>query len=187
MTEALVPRLQRIRLVLLDVDGVLTDGRLHYGASGDEGRSFHVRDGSAIKLARDGHLNVGLLSGRRLEAVERRALELGMTEIHQGHRVKEPVWEEILARLDLTDEEVAYVGDDFLDLPLLRRAGFAAAPADASPEVLAVAHWTASRPGGHGCVREVLELVLRAQGRWDDLVEKTIDPGRSGPGASATR
>ena len=167
-------RMGRVRLVLLDVDGVLTDGRLHYGEAGDHGRSFHVRDGSAIKLAQAGGLEVGILSGRTIGAVARRAGELGMTEVHQGRRLKEPAWEEILARRGLEDQHVAFMGDDYLDVALLRRAGLAAVPADAAAEALACAHFVATRPGGAGCVRELLEAILRSRGQWDDLVRREL-------------
>ena len=169
-------RLQRVRLVLLDVDGVLTDGRLLYGAEGDMGRWFHVRDGSAMRLSQSEGIAVGILSGREHDAVRHRAEELGLEEIHQGHPIKEPVWDEILARRGLADEDVAFMGDDFLDLPVLRRAGLAAAPADATAEVLAAAHWTASVPGGAGCVRELLEAILRAQDLWNVAVERRLRP-----------
>ena len=165
-------RARRVRLVLLDVDGVLTDGRLWFGPGGDEGRAFHVRDGSGIALARRAGLAVGILSGRQVEAVRRRAEELRLEEIHQGHRVKEPVWDEILRRRGLDDAEVAYMGDDFLDLPLLRRAGLAAVPADAAAVARAASHWVARAAGGAGCVRELLEVIVSAQGSWDAEIER---------------
>jgi 3-deoxy-D-manno-octulosonate 8-phosphate phosphatase (KDO 8-P phosphatase) len=171
-------RLARIRLLLLDVDGVLTDGRLHYDASGDTGRAFHVRDGTAIKLAQSCGLPVGIISGRDTVATKRRAQNLGLTDVVQGRRHKEPAWVDILARHGLTDAEVAYMGDDFIDLPLLRRAGLAAAPRDAVPEVLAVAHWVSSRDGGDGCVRDFVETILKARGAWDEAVNRSIETPR---------
>jgi 3-deoxy-D-manno-octulosonate 8-phosphate phosphatase (KDO 8-P phosphatase) len=172
--EAIRDRMRRVRLVLLDVDGVLTDGGLRFGPRGDEGRRFHVRDGTAIKLALSAGLPVGILSGRRAEAVRHRAEELGLPEIHQGRREKLAAWREILDRRDLADADVAFMGDDVLDLPLLRRAGLAACPSDASAECLDAAHWVATRAGGAGCVRELLEAVLRAQDAWDDAVAREI-------------
>lgn len=166
MSEDLQERLARIRLVLLDVDGVLTDGRIWYGPDGDQVRSFHVRDGLAIKAAQAAGLAVGIITGRDTAATARRAAELGLDELHQGHRKKLPVWEDILQRRGLDGEQACYMGDDLLDLPLLERAGLAAAPADAVPEVHAVAHWTSSRAGGDGCVRELLETLLRSRGAW---------------------
>ena len=176
--DALQARCREIRLVLLDVDGVLTDGRLHYDASGDAGRRFHVRDGSAVKLAMGAGLQVGILSGKTSAAVAHRAQDLGLTEVHQGERVKAPAWERMLARLGLPERQVAYMGDDWLDLSVLRRAGLSAAPCDASHEVLDAVHFVARAPGGGGCVRELLELVMRAQGTWVGAVEAGL---RGGP------
>ena len=171
-------RMKRVKLVLLDVDGVLTDGRIHYGPDGDHGRSFHVRDGSAIKLAQSAGLEIGIISGRTVAAVARRASELGMAEVHQGRRLKEPAWTEILMRRGLADHEAAFMGDDYLDVPLLSRAGLAAVPADAAPEALAASHWVATKPGGSGCVRELLEAILRARGVWEDLVRRELQGRR---------
>jgi 3-deoxy-D-manno-octulosonate 8-phosphate phosphatase (KDO 8-P phosphatase) len=173
-SEELAGRFARIRLLLLDVDGVLTDGRLVYGPDGDTSRAFHVRDGTAIKLAQACGLAVGIVSGRDTRATAHRAADLGLAEVHQGRRVKEPAWDEILARRGLRDDEVAFMGDDFLDLPLLRRAGLAAAPRDAAPEVLAAAHWISSRDGGDGCVRELVETILRSRGEWSAAVERAL-------------
>jgi 3-deoxy-D-manno-octulosonate 8-phosphate phosphatase (KDO 8-P phosphatase) len=173
-------RLEGVRLVLFDVDGVLTDGRLGYGPDGDEGREFNVRDGSVIKLAQAAGLPVGILTGRQTAATARWAQDLGLAEIHQGRRDKLPVHERILSERGLFDEQVAYMGDDLLDLPVLARVGLAAAPADACPEVLELAHWRSSRRGGDGCARELLEEVLKARGLWQDLIEKEIWPGGSG-------
>lgn len=166
MKAELSERLRELRLLLLDVDGVLTDGRLVYGPEGDAGRLFNVRDGYGIKALQGAGLAVGIITGRRTEATARRAAELGLEEVWQGKRRKLPVWEEILERRGLKAEQAAYMGDDLLDLPLLERAGLAAAPADAVDEVLEAAHWTATRRGGEGCVRELCETILRARGAW---------------------
>jgi 3-deoxy-D-manno-octulosonate 8-phosphate phosphatase (KDO 8-P phosphatase) len=109
--------------------------------------------------------------------VARRAAELGITECVQGHRRKEPEWDALTARLGLPDDDVAYMGDDYLDVPVLRRAGLAAAPADAAPEALEASHWAASRPGGRGAVRDLVELILRARGAWDRAIEREIGGG----------
>jgi len=174
--EELLARARRVRLVLLDVDGVLTDGVLSYGPTGDERRAFFVRDGSAIKLLQQEGVPVGLITGRTTVATALRAEELVLEEVHQGRRLKEPCFDEILARRGLSDEHVAFMGDDWLDLPLLRRAGLAAAPADASPEALAAAHFVAPAPGGRGAVRALAELVLRARGTWDAAVARALAP-----------
>ena len=170
-------RASRVRLVLLDVDGVLTDGTLRYGPEGDLERDFFVRDGSALRLLRHAGVQAGIITGRQAAAIARRAADLGLAECLQGRRLKEPAWDEVLARHGLRDEDVAYMGDDFLDLPLLRRAGLPAVPADGSPEALATAAWTASSPGGRGAVRELAELVLRARGAWDAAVAAELSGG----------
>ena len=164
-------RARRVRLVLLDVDGVLTDGRLLYYSDGSEGRAFFVRDGMAIRVGREAGLLFGIISGRQSEVVTRRAAELGIGEVHQGVYNKVERFEEIAERLALTAEAVCFVGDDLIDVPLMRRVGFAAAPADAAPEAREAAHFVATRGGGLGAVREVVEFVLRADGRWDEVVE----------------
>jgi len=166
MSTELQERLARIRLVLLDVDGVLTDGRILYGPDGDQGRAFHVRDGLAIKAAQAAGIAVGIITGRETAATARRAADLGLDELHQAKRTKLPVWREVLERRGLEDAQACYMGDDLLDLPLLERAGLAAAPADAVPEILAAAHWTSARQGGDGCVRELFETLLRSRGAW---------------------
>jgi 3-deoxy-D-manno-octulosonate 8-phosphate phosphatase (KDO 8-P phosphatase) len=176
LDEDLLARARRVRLVLLDVDGVLTDGVLGYGSSGDEGRSFFVRDGSAIKLLQAEGVPVGLITGRTTAATALRAEELALEEVHQGRRLKEPCFDEILARRGLADEEVAFMGDDWLDLPLLRRAGLAAAPSDASAEARAAAHFVAASPGGRGAVRDLAELVLRSRGAWEAAIARALAP-----------
>jgi 3-deoxy-D-manno-octulosonate 8-phosphate phosphatase (KDO 8-P phosphatase) len=166
VSAGLEERLRGLRLLLLDVDGVLTDGRLGYGPEGDTGRLFHVRDGYGIKALQRGGVAVGIITGRSTEATARRAAELGLDEVWQGKRRKLPIWEEILERRGLPAGQVAYMGDDLLDLPLLERAGLAAAPADAVDEVLAAAHWRSTQRGGEGCVRDLCETILRARGAW---------------------
>ena len=171
---ALTARAQQVKAIVLDCDGVLTDGSLVYDGDGDAQRSFFVRDGSAMKLALAEGLKVAILSGRESRAMLRRATELGLTECVQGRRRKLPAWHELLTRLGVTEQEAAYMGDDFLDLPVLRRAGLAAVPADASSEARDAAHFIASRPGGRGAVRDLVELILRARGTWDSAIEKDL-------------
>ena len=173
-----VTRARRIRMVLLDVDGVLTDGTLRYGESGDLERSFFVRDGSAIKLLAHEGILAGIVTGRTAKAIELRAADLGLAECLQGRRLKEPAWDDILLRRSLRDEEVAYMGDDFLDLALLRRAGLPAAPADASDEARDAAAFVSCAPGGRGAVRELVEMILRARGAWDSAVQGELSAPR---------
>jgi len=160
----LVNRARSIRLLLLDVDGVLTDGRIIYDADGRELKVFHIHDGLGINRLRASGCLVGFLSGRASAAVERRAKELDVTIIHQGVDDKLPVYERILADHRLHDHEVAYVGDDLPDLPVLGRVGLAVAVASAQPDVRRAAHWVTVRAGGEGAVREVTDLLLAAKG-----------------------
>jgi 3-deoxy-D-manno-octulosonate 8-phosphate phosphatase (KDO 8-P phosphatase) len=161
--QALVARAARIRLVLLDVDGVLTDGRLYYGADGEALKAFDVKDGHGIVLLRD-HVDFGVISGRPGKASEARLRELRFKHLVFGERDKLAGYAQ-LARLGVPDEEVAYMGDDVNDVPLLRRVGLSACPADAMPEVREAVHFVARSPGGRGAVRELCDLVLRAKGR----------------------
>jgi len=159
-------RASRIRLLVLDVDGVLTDGMLVYGASGEETKRFHVRDGLAMQVARRAGVEVAVVSGRASAAVTRRMSELGIVEVHQGVADKESLLRGLLARLGVKPAETAVMGDDLLDLPVMRIAGLAMAPADAVPEVRRAAGWVARSEGGHGAVREAVEFLLRSRKAW---------------------
>ena len=161
--------LARIRLLVLDVDGVLTDGAITYTDAGDELKTFHVRDGSAIKLWHLAGHGSAIISGRSSRAVARRAAELGIRDVLQGQADKATALDEILSRMGVTADETAVIGDDLPDLPLFSRAGFAAAVADAVPELRAAAGLVTMAPGGRGAVREVVEYLLKAQGRWAGL------------------
>lgn len=164
-------RAASIRWLLLDVDGVLTDGRLHYTADGETLKVFHVRDGLAIKLAQRAGLKVGLLSARGGPPLEARAGELGLDEVISLREDKKRAFREFLDRHGVRSKRVAYVGDDLVDLPILTRCGLSFAPADAAPEVLERVDRRLAAPGGAGAVRETVEWILRARGDWDRLVE----------------
>ena len=146
----LLDRASRIRAVLLDVDGVLTDGRIHAGADGDEGRSFHARDGLGVRLGQAAGLAFGIISGRSTRAVAARAAELDIHEIHQGVTDKIACLDGILQRLDLPPDRVCFVGDDLVDIPVMRRVGLAAAPSDAALEAREAAHVVTEAGGGRG-------------------------------------
>lgn len=161
-----------IKLVILDVDGVLTDGRLYFDKAGEAFKVFHVRDGHGIKMLQSAGIEVAFLSGRRSDAAYHRARELGVNRFHEGLRDKTPILEQIQAALNLASEEVATVGDELVDLPLFQRVGLAVAVADAVPEVKQAAHWVTINPGGQGAVREVCDLILKAQGRWEALLAR---------------
>ncbi len=160
------PRAARIRLLVLDVDGVLTDGGLLYSASGEETKRFHVHDGLALVAARNAGLQVAVLSSRASAAVARRMTELGVSEVHQGVADKAGAMDALRARLGLSVAEVAVMGDDLPDLAAMARAGLALAPANAVAEVKRVAHWVARRRGGDGAVREAVEMLLKARRAW---------------------
>jgi len=162
--------LDGLRLLVLDVDGVLTDGTILLGAGEEELKAFHTRDGAGQALWRDAGLSQTFLTGRGGAAVRRRARELRIERIWENVRDKSAAFDEILEHYGATAEQTVVMGDDVPDLSILARAGFAAAPADAAPDVLARAHFVATRRGGHGAVRELVEHLLRATGRWDALL-----------------
>jgi 3-deoxy-D-manno-octulosonate 8-phosphate phosphatase (KDO 8-P phosphatase) len=163
-------RAKRVKLLVLDVDGVLTDGGLYYGPEGEALKRFDVKDGHGIVLCRDTGLPAAILTARTSQAVEVRSRELRISHVLQGQRDKKAGLEILLERTGLTAEELAYIGDDVNDLPVLSRVGLAAAPADARDEVKAHAHYVCKNRGGHGAVRELCELLLRAQGRWEQAL-----------------
>ena len=166
----------KIKLLLFDVDGVLTDGKILMHADGSESKTFDIKDGTGIVWAQRAGLTVGILSARNSAATSQRAAQLGITLIHQGVKSKLETYDQIADSLMLEDEQVAYMGDDVLDLPVLLRVGLAAAPADAVEAVRSRVHWVSRCQGGAGAARELIELILRAQDRWDSLVASYLSP-----------
>jgi 3-deoxy-D-manno-octulosonate 8-phosphate phosphatase (KDO 8-P phosphatase) len=160
-------RAKRVRLMLFDVDGVLTDGKLWYGPQGEALKAFHALDGLGIKLLIQTGTAVGLLSGRSSPAVTRRASELGIAHVLQGVEDKGAAFEALAAKLGIPAGETGFMGDEVVDLPVLRRCGFACAPAEAHERVRASAHYVTIAPAGAGAAREACEFVLRAQGRLE--------------------
>lgn len=165
-------RLRNIRLLLLDVDGVMTDGRIIFDSNGIESKFFNVKDGHGIKMVQRAGIEVGIISGRESQVVTNRAAELGISLVYQKSLDKLTPYQAILARTGLADAQVAFMGDDVIDLPLLRRVGFAAAPADAVSDVLLHVHFVAQNRGGWGAVREVCDLLLKEQGHWDEITAR---------------
>lgn len=165
-------RARRIRLLLFDVDGVLTDGIVTVHADGGESKGFDIKDGAAIVWAQRAGLTVGLISSRASGATAQRAAQLAIRIVQQGVASKRAAFEQVVEDSGADPQEIAYMGDDLLDLPVLARVGLAAAPADAVPEVVQAAHWVSRAPGGRGAVRELIEMVLRAQGHWDRIVDE---------------
>lgn len=168
MTEIeVIARLSRVTVLGCDVDGTLTDGSVTFDDSGRELKSFHIQDGLGIVLASFVGLRVAWITGRNSPIVERRARELGVSLLLQGVRDKAAALAQLTLRLGVTPEQVAFIGDDLNDLPALRAAGVALAPANAVPEVRAAAHYVTPRAGGHGAVRDAVESILRARGDYD--------------------
>jgi 3-deoxy-D-manno-octulosonate 8-phosphate phosphatase (KDO 8-P phosphatase) len=177
-TEALAERCRAVKLVLSDVDGVLTDGTVLLMPDGREAKSFHIRDGLGIVLAHRAGLRTGLVSGRRSAAVAHRASELGMTILVEGIDDKRAALQEILHDQALQAHEVAYMGDDVTDIPIMAEVGLSAAPADAPLEVRSQAFLITTATGGHGCLREFLEAILKARGEWDRVLASMSEPQR---------
>jgi len=165
-------RARRIKLLLMDCDGVLTDGCLWLTSDGDEQKAFHARDGQGISLLHRAGLQTGIITGRTSSAVDRRAQDLKMSYVRQYAKDKIKALEEILAEAGVTTDECAYIGDDVGDIPVMRRVGLAVAVSDAVEETKQAAQYITALKGGQGAVREVCDLVLKAQGRWDELMER---------------
>ncbi|HEX9615032.1 MAG TPA: HAD-IIIA family hydrolase [Bacteroidota bacterium] len=162
-THSYKSRLKLIKLLLLDVDGVMTDGGVYYGESGEEFKKFNVQDGHGLVQLQKRGIKVGILTGRFSRLVERRAHELGIAEVYQNLENKAEAYEAIKSRLSLEDREIAYVGDDEPDLPVLELAGFSAAPANAAPRIRRAVDYVCKRGGGDGAVREVVDLILEGR------------------------
>jgi 3-deoxy-D-manno-octulosonate 8-phosphate phosphatase (KDO 8-P phosphatase) len=170
--KSCLPKAKGLKLFLLDVDGVLTDGTITYNHEGNEIKSFHTRDGLGIRLLMETGVEVGLVTARESEAVNRRVQDLGLKYVFQKAKNKLEIFNQLIKELKLQPSEVGYMGDDWLDLPVLARVGFAATVEDAVPEVLEIAHYVAKRKGGRGAVREVCDLILEAKGTGKALLEK---------------
>ncbi|PTL76416.1 HAD family hydrolase [Vitiosangium sp. GDMCC 1.1324] len=174
--DELTERASRVRLLIFDVDGVLTDGGLYYGGDGELMKRFDVKDGHGLVMARLAGLRTAILTARTSSIVEVRGLELGVTSVLQGRKNKLAGFRELLAQLEVPAGECAYMGDDVNDLGPLGLAGLSACPADAAPEVRQEVHYVARSRGGHGAARELVELCLKASGRWEATVQHMRDP-----------
>ena len=170
MDSEIQSRAARIKLFLMDCDGVLTDGRIWILEGGEDQKAFHTRDGLGLELLHRAGLKSGVISGRVSSALTRRAEHLGMSYVRQGCEDKEQAFAEILAAAGVTTEETAFAGDDLNDVPLMLKAGLAIAVADASADARAHAHYVTEAPGGQGAVREAVELILKSQDKWDEAL-----------------
>ncbi|SEM74876.1 KdsC family phosphatase [Halomonas caseinilytica] len=171
----LLDRLRRVRLLALDVDGVLSDGRLYFHADGNEIKAFHTLDGHGIKLIRNAGIEVALITGRDSPMVSRRAAALGISHLHQGIARKLPVLHQLCEQLDITLDQVAYCGDDMPDLAPIFQAGVGISVPGAPSYIRQHADWVTERPGGHGAVREICDALLQAQGQWDAMLDAYLN------------
>lgn len=165
-------RLADIRLLLLDVDGVMTDGGIIYDANGVETKVFNVKDGHGIKMLQRLGIEVGIITGRTSAVVDFRAKELGISIVYQGALKKIVCYEDVKQKTGFTDSQIAYVGDDVIDVPVMKMVAFAAAPADALEDARTVAHYVTKCGGGRGAVREVCDMIIKGRGLWDSVVER---------------
>ncbi len=168
----LAEKMRKVKALILDVDGVLTDGRIIIGDDGQETKCFHVRDGHGLKMIKRAGIEVMFLTGRKSRVVEHRARELGVEKVYQGALDKLAVFNEILSTGGFTPEQVAYMGDDIVDLPVLSRAGLSITVSDSHSEVLQTVDLVTKNPGGRGAVREVCEMILQAQGKWEESMAR---------------
>lgn len=167
-------RAKRVKMILMDADGVLTDGKIVFLSGGAEAKMFDSKDGVGIKLAQRAGLKTGVISGRESEALLRRCEELGMDEIHQRVMDKVLAYDEIIARHGLLDEECCFIGDDLVDAPVLKRVGLSVCVADGHPSLEPLVSYVTDRPGGASAVREVIDLVIQAQGKWEEIVGRYL-------------
>jgi len=174
MSARSLEKAKHVKLLILDVDGVLTDGRIVIDDRGVETKCFDVRDGHGIKLLRRANIEVAIITGRQSQVVSHRARELGIDAVYQNIHDKLEVYEAILKEKGLKDGEVSFVGDDIVDLPLLRRVGFSAVVADGIEELKPYVDYVSKNRGGRGAVREISELILKAQGKWPALMERYL-------------
>ena len=166
-TALATERARQVRLMIFDIDVVLTDGGLRYGADGEMLKTFHVLDGLGIKLLQQFNVKTAIISARESVIVAKRAAELGISMRRQGVHDKRAAFEQLRAEVDLAAEQCGYMGDDLIDLPVMTRVGFCASVPNAHPEVRTRAHWVSELPGGHGAAREVCDFILRAQGNYE--------------------
>jgi len=172
--EKILEKAAKIKLVIFDVDGVLTNGRLYVTESGEEIKAFHSRDGHGMKMLQAVGVTIGIITGRTSNIVTHRMNELGIEHVYQGKKDKYPAFVDLLEKLSLTPEEVAYVGDDVVDLPVMKHVGFAIAVQDAHSWVKKHAHWQTPNNGGEGAARDVCELIMEAHGKLDSELEKYL-------------
>ncbi|MDH5435968.1 MAG: 3-deoxy-manno-octulosonate-8-phosphatase KdsC [Gammaproteobacteria bacterium] len=172
--QDILEKAKQIKLIIFDVDGVLTDGSLFFDNNGQEYKAFNSRDGHGMKMLKETGVEIGIITGRQSDVVKHRMLNLGIEHVYQGKLEKLPAFEELIAKLGVSKDEVAYVGDDVVDLPVMLKAGLAIAVQDAHNLVKQHAHWTTPSGGGRGAARDVCELIMQAQNTLDDQLRKYL-------------
>ena len=172
--QDILAKARDIKLVIFDVDGVLTDGSLFYGDDGQEYKAFHSRDGHGMKMLQKSGVDVAIITGRTSQVVKHRANNLHIDHVYQGQLEKLPAFKTLLEKLKLLPEEVAYVGDDVVDLPVMIRVGLAITVSDGHELAKKHAHWVTQNRGGHGAAREICEFIMNAQGTWDQMIQEYI-------------
>ncbi|OGL46211.1 MAG: hypothetical protein A2161_03705 [Candidatus Schekmanbacteria bacterium RBG_13_48_7] len=168
----MLERAKKITHIFLDVDGVLTDGKIIYGESGKELKYFDVKDGVGIKLAQKAGIEFVIITGRTSEILTQRCLELDIKFVYQGNWDKLGQLKKILKKKKIPLDHIAYMGDDIVDLPVMKRIGLAAAPSDCVQEIREISHFITNKPGGYGAVRELIEFILKSQEKWDEILSK---------------
>jgi 3-deoxy-D-manno-octulosonate 8-phosphate phosphatase (KDO 8-P phosphatase) len=170
-------RILPVRMMIFDVDGVLTDGRIIYLDNGSEIKEFDVQDGHGIKLLQRAGIEVALITGRQSRAVEERAADLGITRLYQGSKVKTDAYDQLLSEVGLKEHETGFMGDDLIDIPIMRRAGFSVAVPNGVSHIFPFAHYVTRASGGRGAAREVCEMILQVQGLWEEVTKRYLgDP-----------
>ncbi len=175
MNEELKKVAKALKLLILDVDGVLTDGTIILDNEGNELKVFNVKDGHGLKMLSRIGVKIAIITGRYSKAVEKRAKELGITEVYQRCYVKTSAYEHLIKKLEITDKEVAYIGDDVVDIPLMKRVALPIAVADGADEAKSVALFVTKSGGGKGAVREVCELIIKAKDKWEELINEYLE------------
>jgi len=168
-------RARRVKMLILDVDGVLTDGRIIYNNSGDELKVFSVQDGFGMFLLNKAGIRSVIITAKKSRALIKRAKEMKVVKVYQNAVNKERVYEEVLKRFKLKDDEVCYIGDDLIDIPILKRAGFAVGVRDGASEIKSTCHYLTKKAGGRGAVREVIDIILKAQGKWEEVTRVYLE------------
>ncbi|MBW7956779.1 MAG: HAD hydrolase family protein [Deltaproteobacteria bacterium] len=174
VSPTVAEKIKAVKLAIFDVDGVLTDGRIIFDAHGTETKFFDVKDGHGIKLLMRSGIDAAIITARESKVVQLRADDLGISLVYQGMKDKKAALESISARTGLPPSAMAYVGDDIIDLPVIRRVGFSAAVSDAVQEVKEAVDYVTGKPGGKGAVRELAELILKVQGKWDEVMRQFL-------------